>query len=121
VLLGRRCGRRVTVSDIWLPDNQALFASEGALVADAVSHPAWREEAQAIADSEGLEVVGDIHSHCYRVKGEHERGREPSETDWVKSPPRWLIGICTVSKGKKGVRSSVAFWDAAPPAQLELY
>jgi hypothetical protein len=120
VLLGHRRGKRVEILDIWIPDGQERFATEHSLTADAVSNPAWREEAQAIADSEGLEVVGDLHSHCYRVRQGHERGREPSERDWSVSPVPWVLGICTVSKSPTDVWCSIAFWDSFPMAQVKL-
>jgi proteasome lid subunit RPN8/RPN11 len=120
VLLGKRSGRRVWIKDIWIPDNQEKWADEHTLLADAVRTPSWRQEAEAIADSEGLQVVGDIHSHCWRVRKVHERGREPSETDWRNSPVPWVIGICTVSKSPTEVWSSVAFWDSFPMAEVEL-
>jgi proteasome lid subunit RPN8/RPN11 len=120
VLLGKRSGRRVWIKDIWIPDSQEKWASECALLADAVRTPSWRQEAEAIADSEGLQVVGDIHSHCWRVRKVHERGREPSETDWRNAPVPWVLGICTVSKSRTKVWSSVAFWDSFPMAEVEL-
>jgi proteasome lid subunit RPN8/RPN11 len=120
VLLGARQGTRVWIKDIWIPDDQKRWAEKRALLADAVNTPSWRQEAEAIADSEGLQVVGDIHSHCWRVRKVHERGREPSETDWRSSPVPWVIGICTVSKSPTEVWSSIAFWDSFPLAEVEL-
>lgn len=120
VLLGKRSGKRVWIKDIWIPDDQQKWSEERALLADAVSTPSWRQEAEAIADSEGLQVVGDIHSHCWRVRKVHERGREPSETDWRHSPVPWVLAICTVSKSSTEVWSSVAFWDSFPMAEVEL-
>lgn len=120
VLMGKRSGRRVWIQDIWIPDSQEKWASEYALLADAVRTPSWRQEAEAIADSEGLQVVGDIHSHCWRVRKVHERGREPSETDWRNAPVPWVLGICTVSKSRTKVWSSIAFWDSFPMAEVEL-
>ena len=121
VLMGKRSGKRVWIKDIWIPDDQKRFASDRVLLADAVSTPSWRQEAEAIADSEGLQVVGDIHSHCWRVRKFHERGREPSETDWRNAPVPWVLGICTVSKSSTEVWSSIAFWDSFPMADVELF
>ena len=75
----------------------------------------WLEEAIAIADSEGLLIVADLHSHP------GINTREPSESDWDGSPAGWVQGICAVYKGDTGrKRAVVRFWPAVHPVQLRL-
>lgn len=91
----------VRIKDIWYPDAKPVKGETDYLFA----RRGWLNEALAIADSAGLVIVADIHSHPDCLS------REPSEADWDASPHGWLQGICTVNKTDNGGRrASVRFW-----------
>ena len=112
VLFGAINGDSVRISDVWYPPGGDKLVGE----TDYLFHRRqWLEEAIAIADSEGLLIVADLHSHP------GINTREPSESDWDGSPAGWVQGICAVYKGDTGrKRAVVRFWPAVHPVQLRL-
>jgi len=112
VLFGTINGGAVRISDVWYPPGGDQFIGK----TDYLFHrKQWLEEAMAIADSEGLVIVADLHSHP------NINTREPSESDWDASPEGWVQGICSVYKGETGhKRAAVRFWPAVPPVRLRL-
>ncbi len=106
-LLGQDAGDQVHIEDLWFPEDVHVHSSE-----DMVDvQPHWEFEAGAHAREEGLEVVGDIHSHPFRRRETQGTvpGREPSEGDLERGVRR-LTGICTVVESKRGLRASIRFW-----------
>jgi len=58
----------------------------------------WFETAHEMAETLGLVLLGDIHSHCYDIpKGEEGPmpGSDPSEADW-----EWAFGMKHLTGGK---------------------
>jgi proteasome lid subunit RPN8/RPN11 len=112
VLFGSINGNSVRISDVWYPPGGDRLVGE----TDYLFHrKQWLEEAMAIADSEGLVIVADMHSHP------NIETREPSESDWDGSPDGWVQGICAVYKAETGRRrATVRFWPAARPVRLRL-
>ncbi len=112
VLFGTINGDAVRISDVWYPPDAYEIKGE----TDYIFHrKAWLEESIAIADSAGLLVVADIHSHA------DVSSREPSEADWDASPEGWVQGICIVHRGPTGhKRASVRFWPTVRPVKLRL-
>ncbi len=86
-----------------------------------VSHEAF-DQAKKRAEKVGLEVLGDIHSHCYDRKAFNGNDCGPSEIDLDECiPPRritggqtTIFGICTIWKRPKTVRSRIRFWPEIP-------
>jgi len=120
VFLGRRQGNLVRIKDLWIPEKQENNTDGGAET--IMDRKSWREEVEAYADSTGLEVVGDIHSHCYRSPASD---RAPSETDWngISGRP-WVLGICTVVMRGRGRRqklswASVRLWPWIPQVVMK--
>lgn len=99
VLLGE-IGASVHVKDVWFPEMKQHVGSTHHLF----SRRSLLEEGLAIADSAGLCLVADVHSHP-RVST-----REPSEADWEGVPRGWVHGICAVWKTKAGLRTALRFW-----------
>jgi proteasome lid subunit RPN8/RPN11 len=112
VLFGAINGNSVRISDVWYPHDGDKLVGE----TDYLFHrKQWLEEAIAIADSEGLVIVADMHSHP------GINTREPSESDWDGSPDGWVQGICAVYKGETGrKRAAVRFWPTVHPVHLHL-
>jgi len=107
VLFGRRTGRLVQIKDLWWPEDQSKYTSHVATAA-LCSRPPWVRKAEDIAESEGLEIVGDIHSHPDTVDV------SPSTPDWGTNKADWVMGICSVRKQKREFRTSIAFWYGRP-------
>ena len=112
VLFGTIDEDAVQISDVWYPP----ASDQSKASTDYVLHrKPWLDEAMAIADSAGLVIVADLHSHP------DARSREPSEADWDGSPDGWLQGICPVWRtDKRRKRASVRFWPSARPVRLRL-
>jgi proteasome lid subunit RPN8/RPN11 len=112
VLFGTINGSSVRISDVWYPPNCEMLEGE----TDYLFHrKQWLDEAMAIADSEGLVILADMHSHP------GINTREPSESDWDASPDGWVQGICAVYMGESGrKRAAVRFWPTVRPVQLRM-
>jgi len=117
VMLGHRNGSRVCFTDLWWPEDGPACANH-LRTEDVFTKPNWLNEAQAIADSEGLELIGDIHSHAYPNQSTHIFDRAPSETDWLRSSPFWIRGICVVSTCDGRRRVSLKFWPDLRPMRV---
>lgn len=81
----------------------------------------WFETAHEMALTFGLEVLGDIHSHCYDVYEEGGNpGTDPSEADWewaeemknISGGKYRLLGIVRVLKKGDKVSCRARFWPA---------
>lgn len=81
----------------------------------------WYEAAEKLAKQFKLEVLGDIHTHCYdssKVVG--VPGAHPSEIDWIGAESLRLqtggkyrlMGIVRVLKKGKRMLCTVRFWPA---------
>lgn len=99
VLLGE-IGASVRVRDVWFPEMQP---HEG-WTHHLFSRADLLDDGLAIADSAGLCLVADVHSHP-RV-----RTCEPSEADWAGVPVGWIHGVCAVRKTRAGMRTALKFW-----------
>ena len=109
VLFGRIEGMTAEIKDIWYPEDQWKFATTHA-VETVAGCPSWWQKAADIAESEGLEVIGDIHSHPETDPVRLE-DPSPSYCDWQTfRGPRWIRGICVVCKRPRSVRFRVTFW-----------
>lgn len=109
VFFGRFAGTVVEIRDIWYPEDQAKFATTSAIETIA-GRPAWWQKALDIAESEGLEIIGDMHSHP-ETDPERLKDPSPSYADWRNyRGPRWIRAICVVCKRPRSVRFRVTFW-----------
>lgn len=121
VLFGRQRGRRIEIRDVWYPEDQKKYASR--VGTESISgRPQWLCKAMEIAESEGLEIVGDIHSHPWAVKNSryHQRDRSPSEADFRSSLKLGLtiIGICNISKSPGNTHVSTRLWILQPKVRM---
>jgi len=109
VFFGRFEGKLVEIRDVWYPEDQGQFATTGAIETIA-GRPAWWRKALDIAESEGLEIVGDIHSHPETDPG-RLKDPSPSYADWNNyRGPKWIRAICVVCRRPRGVKYRVTFW-----------
>ena len=109
VLFGRIEGMTAEIKDIWYPEDQWQFATANE-VETVSGRPAWWQKAVDIAESEGLDIIGDIHSHPETDPARLE-DPSPSYSDWQTFPgPNWIRGICVVCKRPRSVRFRVTFW-----------
>lgn len=79
----------------------------------------WFADANRLAQHLGLEVLGEIHSHCYE-KTENYPGLEPSEDDWDRGDALLvltggefrLMGIVRVLREGSKLACRTRFWPA---------
>lgn len=116
ILLGTQNGDDFEIDELYFPPERLSNMSP-----DRVNTKmSWFEDAYKLAQGLGLEVLGEIHSHCYDTSIEGYPGVDPSETDWDRSHilreitggKFRLMGIVRVLKkgGKLSCRSR--FWPA---------
>ena len=82
--------------------------------------PGWFETAAEMAVTDGMEVIGDIHSHCYEAIDEGGADTTPSKDDWkwaeamstVTFGKYRIMGIVRVQKSREKVICSNQFWPA---------
>lgn len=110
-LLGRDAGDVVEFEDLYVPDG--IQATE----TEITHNPAHMVEAREFAHDDGLDVVGDIHSHPRRYArwGGSLLERTPSEGDheigW-----RGIAGVCVVAEQRDGrLRAAVKFYGPSIP------
>ena len=79
----------------------------------------WFETAQEMANTLNLEVLGDMHSHCYyEIDG--FAGTDPSEADWewaeslklISGGKYRLLGIVRLLEKGGKTRCATRFWPA---------
>jgi hypothetical protein len=112
VLLGRRGDDSVRVTQLYIPE-----AQEKSCTRTKVHRAnAWLGEARRLADTAGIDVLGEIHSHAETSVWQHDRA--PSEVDWDRAADVSVVhGICSVRKYPSGrMVALVKFW----PARLDL-
>ncbi len=118
VLLGTWRGQNwVRIKDLWLPEKQERYSSPND-IDNIRTRSRWRSEAEAIADSTGLSMVGDVHSHCYDLPDEmeHRKDTSPSLDDWIGfAGEPWVQLIVVLSRREEQVQISHGFW---PPIQI---
>jgi len=113
VLFGRMNGTRAEVLDLWYPEDQRKFATTR-ITETVLGRKQWLRKAIDIAESSGLSVVGDLHSHPVTNK-ECLDDPAPSCLDWRNAwGQRWIMGICVVVKTPRRVFTRLKFW---PPIQ----
>lgn len=87
VLIGRSAGTIVEVEELWIPDD----LDEHTSTLEVRVQLDWWKDANKAAKELGLEIVGDIHSHCYELAE--------------------LTGICQVTENKQRERRArIRFW-----------
>lgn len=92
ILLGRpRHGGNFRIEKLYFPTSRLNDQSP-----DRVDvQPGWFDTASEMAITDGMEVLGDIHSHCYDTVDEGAADTTPSEADW-----KWAEAMSTVTAGK---------------------
>ncbi len=123
-LLGRETQRGWTVHEVVWPAEGDLLQDDGNYVAPRLH---FVDRAFATAKALNLDLIGDLHSHCYFVEEMAHSDAVPSLKDferWVGKPsnhPLKIFGICelrTVGDGRIGRK--ITFWRAEPPFSLRL-
>lgn len=80
----------------------------------------WWEHARRVAKLKDMEVIGDIHSHCYEAD-EEVRDASPSMQDWDRFDRSYVQGICAITRVASGrLRASLRWWDAPPDLRVEV-
>jgi proteasome lid subunit RPN8/RPN11 len=119
ILIGARLGGDVfEIDSLFYPPEFLIVSSPTHLDINYQSF----DLAKKHADSMGLEVLGDIHSHCYDKLAVNGNDCGPSEIDLDQCiPPRritagqtTIFGICTIWKRPKTMRSRIRFWPQIP-------
>jgi hypothetical protein len=116
ILLGTKGKDGFEIEDLYFPPQRLLDMRP-----DRVNTKmSWFNDALNLAQLEGLEIIGEIHSHCYDVETEGYPGLDPSEDDWdrgaalrhITGGQFALMGIVRVLRkaGKLSCRSR--FWPA---------
>ena len=109
IFFGRFDGMVAEIKDVWYPEDQGRFATANA-IETITGRAAWWQKAVDIAESDGLEIIGDIHSHP-ETDPERLKDPSPSYQDWQNyRGPRWIRGICVVCKRPRSVKFRVTFW-----------
>jgi proteasome lid subunit RPN8/RPN11 len=117
VFFGRIDGASAEIRDIWFPEDQTKFATANS-VETIAGRPAWWQKAVDIAESEGLEIIGDIHSHPETDPARLD-DPSPSYSDWRGfRGPKWIRGICVVCKRPRSVKFRITFWPPLPKAAV---
>jgi hypothetical protein len=116
VLLGTHSGQEYEIEELYFPPERLKRMSPDAVyVKDS-----WLNDAHRLAQGLGLEVLGEIHSHCYDVELEGAGGLDPSEADWdranqMKAATKGrfrLMGIVRVLKKGEKLGCRCRFWPA---------
>ena len=116
VLLGSVDGKGFEIEELYFPPERLRRLSP-----DTVHvKPSWLEDAHRLATGLGLEVIGEIHSHCYDVETEGAGGLDPSEADWDRASQLLaatrgrfrLMGIVRVLKKGEKLSCRSRFWPA---------
>lgn len=123
VVFGTRRGRRIRILDLWLPEDQPklTFGTPTMFSCDR-----WMKTAQDIAESDGLQIVGDVHSHPFRLRrGERTiTDTGPSACDIQDSSGRSMVmGILTLSGRSRGTQYVVdvqplRWWPPIPAVKV---
>lgn len=102
ILFGKIRRSSARVMDIWYPEDQSRYATSNG-TETIFGRRTWISSAYAIAESEGLQVIGDIHSHPTKSK-ELLADPSPSYTDWMLGRgERWIRAICVVRWNSRSV------------------
>ena len=116
ILLGVETVDGFEVRDIYYPPEQNDRPSPDIVHVDY----SWFTRAAAVATGLNVEILGDIHSHCYDAETEFRPGLDPSESDWdwqnrirrdTKGRYR-LMGIVRCLKKGRRIDCATRFWPA---------
>ncbi len=115
-LFGRRAGGLYIVEDLWVPPDVEKHCTKSFVFIQ--EH--WEVAAYEEAKEEGLEVIGDIHSHpqAFKIWNGSEAENVPSIGDHREG---WsgICGICLVSEKHDGkLRTKVDFYSPCLPAEV---
>lgn len=114
-LMGHDYGNRMEVVDLWVPPADLTKATSYYI--DLAEHIDW--EAAEYAKSEGLQLLGDIHTHPWTHSEVDLRRRirfsspiSPSASDWDRlEGVRWLMGICLIEQmANQRLRCQFRYW-----------
>jgi len=110
ILLGSREARQVTVEDLYFPTHSEIESTPEFV---RVSEGAWAA-ARLTANWQGLDVVGDLHSHCY--KGNRPViDCAPSQIDLERFERAYIQGIMSITRLPGGkLRTRCRFWASGP-------
>lgn len=78
ILLGSQDGDETEIEELYFPPDRLENLSPDFVFAKM----SWFVDAGKLADALGLEILGEIHSHCYDEADGPAPGTEPSELDW---------------------------------------
>lgn len=101
ILLGRRTETKLVVSDLFIPTDLDKFTTEEVVF----GNPEWPKLAKIKAQEEGLLILGDIHSHCFK----EQIDCVPSEFDWDHSQD-----ILKITEGKMATMGILTIWRKPP-------
>lgn len=111
-LLGHEHAGVWEVLDVWFPPVDDPGGNRWSIDGDAYGR--WEVEVLEHAREEGLEVIGDIHTHPYEYK-DWCRQAMPSEGDWAVGWPQRLSAICQVQQERGGrLTTRVRFYPPCP-------
>ena len=107
VLLGHRNGDSVRVTHLYIPYNQERLSKETSIP----YANSWLQQARLEAIPEGLDVLGDCHSHT--ATSAWEQDTAPSAQDWdrslqIKSAIHCICSIRRYPSGRMIARTR--FW-----------
>lgn len=109
-ILGTRLNSKLVVKYLWFPHDREQHTTD-----EAVFTPVhWITGVKQIALDRGLEVLGDIHSHCFEdrmdcIPSEHDLDH-PEIMEFLSEGEESFQAICTVWKTPKTKRAAIRLW-----------
>jgi proteasome lid subunit RPN8/RPN11 len=115
IMLGTRASSSITIEQIIWPDVSGTHATEDFVMVK----PEWQQHAEGVARDSGLQVIGDVHSHCYE---QPVTDHAPSQDDWDRLDRTYIQAIVVVTPcGKPGsLRASVKIWDCPRSVTMKM-
>ena len=114
-LLGTSDAEKIVVERLFFPVNADAHCGPNFVHVQ----PEWWKEAKKEAKHNGMSLIGDIHSHPYKVHAKNT-DTSPSETDWDSLINGHIMAICVIKQLKNGhLRARTKFWGPMPQVKVK--
>jgi proteasome lid subunit RPN8/RPN11 len=125
VCLGRLVGKNaISIEELVFPDAEDVIQHEDFVI----PAPAWLYAVREATKQLDIDVVGDLHSHCYEVKPNETFDMAMSEADfgWAQHcqkiywPTYSCTGIAVIHKKGEKLHSRTKFWPLTPEMHTKI-